>query len=258
MRKTIDDFIKIVTQGKNEERYDLFYVRIALKRLRTSNNAASISLIAKIDNLQKEVDSYLHRSFRLPKATSDCKDFCDVLMGSKHASPATIDELISAIGTSVTCAKLYHVTFTYASAGAGHHFALLLRPNRRPYILQEEKNTYTLREYVLFNLIRGNTNPLSKEPEKVIAFLKSAQQYHQVNRNLFLYMFGYLWNDDVTSIPIGSIFVRNTISPNSRCDLNSLYLCPRSGRKITNGSSGPIGNRTKDRSRSRSRSRSSI
>lgn len=233
-KKKIDKLIAKIEIGSYGI-YDLTYMRTALKRLheivspyellenKHSKKIADLFLQIYIINLK--IETYLHRSFRPQKTVSDCGLFQKELINKVVSSATTsINDLIQLLEHGVCKPTAVHLTFRYTkNTNAGHFFTLLLRPNRQPYILQEDKNGYTFRQYITYNILRGIKNPLSKDPKKLITFLRDANELKRVKRSHFVYLFGFLWIED-EEIPISNIKVVVETIPDSRYSLESLSM----------------------------------
>jgi hypothetical protein len=209
-------------------KYDLGSVRAKIREIRAVNDKTSgmMSLLKEIDNIVlTKVVPYMQRSFS-DTGTSNCGNFQRKLIANTDKRPTgTIESLLSSINNGVDSPILYHITFRYDTTRlAGHFFTLLLRPKRRPYIVQEEKNSYNLSQYVLYNLLRGIKNPLSKDPEKIRIFFEQAEEYKSVPLSIFTYLFGYVWDEKDNRVPIETIKIQATSVPNDIYNFRSMSI----------------------------------
>lgn len=105
---------------------------------------------------------------------------------------------------------MYHLKMKYTIGEiVGHAFTLLLRPMHDPYILHSNDSSFNLVEYVMFNMLRGFNDPLSRSPEFLLSFLNSCIEQKSVDKSPFLKMFGFLWVVEEEKVPINILFVRS-------------------------------------------------
>ena len=209
-------------------KYDLGGVRAGILRIRKYQDQTPemMILLDEVDNIiRNKVVPYIKTSF-VDKGPSNCGTFQKKLIDTTKKGPnGNVESLLVSIKNGVDTPIMYHVTFRYHKSGkAGHFFTLLLRPNRRPYIVQEEINSYNLYQYILYNILRGIKNPLSKEPAKICIFLKEAKENKSVPLDIFTYLFGYVWDQSDNKVPIEYINVEGTTVPNNIYDFGSMSI----------------------------------
>ena len=216
--------INLILKGGTYGRYDLTGVRFGIKRLEENkhvSNRAS-AFLEYVGKLREKVIPYIDRSLLNTNVSSDCGLFQSYLKNKlQKKKQSSIDQFLNQVKHGVHDTVMYHFTFNTSNAG-GHFFSILLRPGRKPYIIQQEINTYNIFEYVLYNLLRGIKNPLSKDRQKICDFFEQARNQKKVNVNLYAYMFGYVWGaNDETNITIHRLHITETTEMDHTCNFNS-------------------------------------
>lgn len=240
--------IKTILDGGQYGKYDLTGIRLNIQKLenipinRLSKQA--IKFLAYVRKIRERVTPYMQHTFSNRSGASNCGRFQSFLLktlSTETLSPdnsRSVASFIKHVTQGVEAPKIYHFTFGISkTSAAGHFFSIILRPNRRPYIIQEELNTYNLFQYVMYNLMRGIKNPLSKDPKRVIDFFEEAQKNEQVPVNLFAYMFGYVWHEKDRYVPIYNLRVTGVTTTNNRVDFDSFINSISHSPVITNASS---------------------
>lgn len=229
---------KIIKEGGEDGKYELGGVRARIHELRseTEKTDEMKSLLDEIDHIkQTKVVPYMDRSFSDVLGLSDCGNFQrHFIATTKKAPNGSIASLLSSLKTGVTTPILYHLTLRYyTNETAGHFFSLLLRPKRRPYIIQQDVNNFNLFQYVFYNIIRGIKNPMSKNSAKIEQFLNEVFEYKSVPVSLFAYLFGYVWDKKDGRVPVAYVKVMATTVPNDT--LNFVSMSSDSSTKSTEG-----------------------